>query len=273
MAIGDSYNYDNNGNTDNNKKEFRDQEYYSDYNTSNDAGVEPTALSYSFWKSCLKISIAPMLENPSSKRKWDHKNAAVAFLNHNSARMFKKEVEKVLNGELENGGVKIGMKDVVTLLTFSNGKDVGAGGYCLVIRSVDGNGTILATYIYEFKRTNYAIENFKPDTSQFDRSEHDIVEVEELLDLLEQYYLAMTNSMAYSVMNQAKYDVNRFNTKIGLVAEALGVKFTGGSSQNSGGGGSNSYFDNQGEGKEKERKGVRQTTLEGIGGTMNEPED
>lgn len=270
MAIGDSYNYEGNNNTDNNKKEFKENEVYSNYNISNEDGVDPSALSYSFWNGCLKVSIAPKLDNPTTKRKWDHKNAAVAFLNHNSARILREEALKVLNGEQNNGGVKIGSKATTTLLSFSNGEEVGANGYCLIMRSIEDNGTINGTYVYEFhSQYHYGVKNFQADTSKFSKTYYDQIEVTQFLDMLEQYYLAMTNATAYSVMSQMKFETSRLNTKIGLIAESLGVEFKGNYGGRSGGGErGTSYFDQQGgeeEEKEPRSNSPRQTTIDNIG--------
>ena len=70
-----------------------------------------------------------------------------------------------------------------------------------------------------------------------------------------------------------KYENSRINTKIGLIAESLGVEFKG----SKGSGGSSSYFDNDSENHDSssspssKRSSARQTTLEGLTGAMNEP--
>lgn len=272
MAIGDNYSYNNN--TDSNKKQFKEQEIYSVYNVGNENGVDPSALSYSFWNGCLKVSISPILSNPSEKRKWDHKNAAVVYLNHTAARVLKEEVTKVLNGTTENGGCKIGSKEKVSLLTFSNGKEVGCPGYCLIIRSVDSDGTILGTYVYQFKDSYYyGVTNFDAASSKFDKTKYKDIEIHQFLDMLEQYYLAMTKATAYSITSELKYDFSRINTKLGLIGESMGVEFKG--QDNKGGSGGTSYFDQEDSNTESpsKNKGVRQTTLDDLDGTMNPPED
>lgn len=272
MALGDGYSY---GNTDNNKKQFRSPEVYSAYSTSNEAGVDPSALSYSFWNGLLKISIAPMLSNPTDNKKWDHKNASSIYLTHRFARILYNEAKRVLAGEISNGGTRSGKTG---LIIFSNGKEVGCNGPCLIIRSIDEDGTITATYVYEFRcGYNYGVSNFKADTSDFEKTFYDDIEVEEFLSILKQFYEMMSKATAYTVIDEMKYDVSRFNTKIGLIAEALGIEFKGGDSSNSSKGGT-SYFDsnksdkNESNGSSR-RSSARQTTLEGIGGAMNPPED
>lgn len=271
MALGDSYNYNGNNNTDSNKKEYKSPEVYSGYNTSNENGVDPSALSYSYWKGFLKISIAPLLKNPTDKKKWDHKNAACIYLTHNHARILLDQAKKVINGELNNGGVRA---QDTNLITFSNGNEVGANGYCLIIRNVESDGTITATYVYQFNQSYFAISNFKADDSDFDRTYYDNIEVDEFLDILNQFSLHMTKAAAYTVIDEMKYNDNRMNTKIGLIAEALGVEFIGGGNKGGTSKGS-SYFDNSGQqdSGSSRRSSARQTTLDEIGGSMNPPED
>ena len=84
MALGDNYN----GN-DNNKKKYYEPILYSPYGTSNTDGVDPSALSYSFFNGLLKISIAPMKPGaqPGDRQLWDHDNAVSVWLTHVKARM------------------------------------------------------------------------------------------------------------------------------------------------------------------------------------------
>lgn len=273
MALGDGAGY---GNTDNNKKMYN-PESYSHYNTSNDTGVDPSALSYTFWNGSLKISIAPMLPNPSVSKKWDYKNAGVAWLNHTAARILYSQMEKVLNGELENGGARIiGKGDNTTLITFSNGKEIGSAFYCLIIRTIDSQGVIQQTFAYEFKQSYFGISNFDASNSKFDKTNYENTEIDQLKDLLKEYYLAMTNATAYSVRAEMRFDHAKINTKLGLIAEAMGVEFKGGGTT----GRSSSYFDQQGNdsssnddnGMSRGDGGSRNMSMEELENSMNPPE-
>ena len=82
----------------------------------------------------------------------------------------------------------------------------------------------------------------------------------------------MSKADAYVVIDEMKYENSRINTKIGLIAESLGVEFKGAKVS----GGSSSYFDNDSENHDSsssssKRSSARQTTLEGLTGAMNEP--
>ena len=95
MALGDNYN----GN-DNNKKKYYEPILYSPYGTSNTDGVDPSALSYSFFNGLLKISIAPMKPGaqPGDRQLWDHDNAVSVWLTHVKARMLHDEIIEIQNG-------------------------------------------------------------------------------------------------------------------------------------------------------------------------------
>lgn len=227
MALGDN-NYSGNG-----KPKYREIETYSGYNLSNVEGVDPSALSFSYFRELLKVTISPKLQNPSENKLWDHENAASVYLTHTKARMLAKEIDEVLAGNKFNGGVNTGSDG---LITFSDGKEVGSNFYCLIIRKIDQSGTVLSTYVYEFKQGyHYSIYNFNSSDSSHEKAYYDMLEIEQLKDLLEQYYEAMTNAIAYTVVNQMRFDMSRINTKLVDIAEANGITYNNNNSSSRGG--------------------------------------
>ena len=84
------------GNYDNNKKEQYTPVYYSEYGTGNPEGIDPSALSYTFYSRMLKLSISPLKMNNGDKIAYDHDNAAVAWLTHTKARMLYDQIKRVL---------------------------------------------------------------------------------------------------------------------------------------------------------------------------------
>lgn len=236
MALGDN-NYSGNG-----KSKYREIETYSGYNLSNVEGVDPSALSFSYFRELLKVSIAPKLQNPSDNRMWDHENAAAVYLTHTKARMLAAEIDEVMKGNKFNGGVNTGTDG---LITFSDGKEVGSSYYCLIIRKIDQEGKVLSTYVYEFKQGyHYSICNFNSSDASHDKSYYDDLEILQLKDLLVQYYQAMTNAIAYSVVNQMRFDMSRINTKLVDIAEANGITYDNKSGNNSNRGGNRGSFFN-----------------------------
>lgn len=214
------------GNQDNNEKKNYEPRVYSPYKTSNVDGIDPSSLGVTFFRNLLQLSISPKLQNTGDKIAFDHDNAIVVYLTHTKARILKNEVERVLEGKIDNGGVNTGADG---LITFSNGKELGIAGPCLIIRKVDQSGKVISSYAYEFKQQYHCgIENFDQSNSNHEKHYYDNIEVEQFLTLLEEYYKAATGAVAYSVIENSKYDVSRINTKINSIAEKLGIEYNSG---------------------------------------------
>lgn len=258
MALGSDNNYQSNSG----KTKYREPEVYSCYNMSNVEGVDPSALSFSFFRNLLKVSIAPKIANPTGDKMWDHDNATIIYLTHTKARMLREEIDKVLSGEKFNGGVNSGTDG---LISFSDGKEIGSNYYCLIIRKIDENGNISSTYAYEFKSEyHYGISNFDSSNSTHDKDYFDNLEIEQFKCLLEDYYRSMTNALAYTVVNNLRFDMSRINTKLTDIAEANGITYN-----NRAGNGNNrsSFFNNSDNASQVNRtagnhSGSRASTME-----------
>ncbi len=258
MALGDYNNYENN------KKENKDFQpsVYSPYRMSNLEGIDPSALTFSYWSGILKLSIAPANRTNNDTVTFDYKNAGVAYITHTKARILLNEILKFQeNPELYNN---LGVDIKGGLVSISNGKEFGIANPCLVIRKVnETTGAVESSYIYEFKRKfHYGIRNFNEKTSEFDIVYYENIELDQLKTLLEQYYMAMTYATAYSVVDSSKFENSRINTKIGLIAQKLGVEFKGSNSGDSSSG--KSFFSN----KSSEEKNFSSATLADIANEM-----
>ena len=234
MALGNNY--------DNNKKDQYMPAYYSAYNTGNPEGIDPSALSYSFYNRMLKISISPVKMNSGDKVSYDHENAASVWLTHTKARLLYEEIKKVLNGDITNGGVPTGTEG---LIRFCDGKELGVNNYCLIINKVNESGEVTSSYAYEFKtKHHYAVENYDPKDSSHKKTYFNELEIQQLLDLLEQYYISMTGAMAYSVIDANRFTTNSNNTKLDLIMSKMGIDYKPGTTSRNMGSGS-SFFDNK----------------------------
>lgn len=220
------------GNSDNNEKKNYEPRVYSPYKMSNVEGIDPSYLGVTFFRNLLQLSISPMNKNTGDKISFDHDNAIVVYLTHTKARILRNEIDRVLAGKIENGGVNTGADG---LITFSNGKELGIAGPCLIIRKVDQNGKVVSSYAYEFKQQYHCgIENFDQSTSNHEKYYYDGLEVDQFITLLEDYYVSACGAVAYSVIENSKYDYSRVNTKINLIAEKLGVEFNSNANYSSG---------------------------------------
>ena len=245
------------GNYDNNKKEQYMPVYYSEYGTGNSKGVDPSSLSYTFYNRMLKLSISPLKMNNGDKIAYDHENAAIVWLTHTKARMLYDEIRKVLDGEITNGGVNTGNEG---LIRFSDGKELGVNNYCLIINKVNENGEVLSSYAYEFKtKHHYGVENYDPKDSSHKKNYYNTIEVEQLMDLLKQYYEAMSGAMAYSVIEGMRFNTSSNNTKMDLIMSKLGVEYKSGMTSRSSS--SRSFFDNSDPSSDR---GMRAATMDDL---------
>lgn len=236
MALGDVYN-NNRGD----KRFNNDPNVYSPYKFSNTEGLDPSSLSITFWGSTMKITIAPKKNTPNGEISFDYDNGISVYLTHTKARILAEEIKAFLNGKINNCGVDTNKG----FISISNGKEFGTNAKFLVIRSFDNeNNTVSSSYAYEFKEQyHYSIRNFEEKKINFEKNYYDDIEIEQFVTLLEEYYKAMTGAIAFTVIDQNKYNNSRINSKIEMIANKLGVEFGGDKSSSSSSGGS--FFSNR----------------------------
>lgn len=233
MALGDTYN-----NNQSDKKGNIDPTVYSPYKFTNTEGIDPSALSITFWGSTMKVSISPKKNTANGEVAFNYDDGISIYLTHTKARLFAEEIKAFMNGKIENAGVDTNKG----FISISNGKEFGTNGIFLVIRSFDqNNNTVSSSYAYEFKKQyHYSIRNFKEKTIEFEKTFYDVIEIDQFVTLLEEYYKAMTGAVAFTVIDQSKYNFSRINTKLDSIANNLGIEYTKGN--NNGGG---SFFSNR----------------------------
>lgn len=201
---------------------------YSGYNFTNaESKVDETRLSFSYWNNMLKMTISPKTGmSEQGYAEWgDDKSSLSIFLTHTKARMLHDEICMFIqNPDLYNN---LGVSSGAGLISISNGKELGVSNPCLIIRKLNGEtGDIEASYAYEFKQDyHFAIRNFDESTKEFDKVFDNNLEIEQLKTLLMSYYTAMTGAIAYTVMEQSKYNNSRMNTKLDSISEKLGIEY------------------------------------------------
>ena len=243
MALNDNFNTYNN-NSQAGKPSVNVTSAYRWYN--DESTIDPTRLTAKMWGNSLQLELAPKKNDGGNGEfaEFDDKNTVKIFLNHTKARMLYNEILNFLNDpeKYNSSGVTSG----TGLITISNGKEFGTNKTCLIIRRLDPeSGMVTSSFAYEF-RTNYhySIRNYNERSNAFEKefASYDSLELDQLLTLLQSYYEAMTNTIAFSVLNAMNYD-NKTNYKLDGICEALGVQVGGGfkpSPQKS-----RSYFDKQ----------------------------
>lgn len=238
------------GTYENNRKQNSGPTVYSPYRVNNGLSeVDMTCMTYSYWNNMLRITIAPKKDTNNDEISFDMDASISIYLNHTKARMFADVIKMFLEDPdtYNNAGITAGAAAII----INNGKSYNAEGPVMIIRKIDNNtGEVLAEFAYEFKRNyHFAITNY--DGTSFDRlyDPFNDIEIKQLLTLLEQYYLAMTNATAYTVIDQMKYDQGRTAGKLNKIMDKLGIQseYNG----NRGSYNSNSYFNNPNNGMAK----------------------
>lgn len=238
MSLGSNYNNEK-------KSNVFDPMVYTPYRMNNaESMVDKTCITFSYWKNVLKITIAPKKDTGNDETVFDMDNGISIYLSHSKARILADVMRKFLADpeKWDNSGVPAGQG----LITISRGKEFNSQHPLMIIRKIDQSGNVISSFAYEFK-TNYffAVNNYQENGS-FNKifDTYNTLEIEQMITLLEEYYKAMTCATAYSVVDQMKFAENRVSTKLGKIAEKLGVELGG--SGNGSRSYNNSYFNNNG---------------------------
>lgn len=198
--------------------------------------IDATRLSASYWNRMLKLTITPRVQGGNENEiNWDKNQHIAIHLTHIKAYMLEKEIERFLmDPEKYNSS---GVISNETMITISNGSEFGANGIFLVIRKLNlETMETLSSYTYEFNRDfHYVVRNYDEASRTFEKNtiDYSIVEVEELRMLLQEYVKAATNAVAYTVVDQLDYRLNRNDNNLKQIAGALGVTLGNPGYQNS----------------------------------------
>lgn len=212
---------------------------YSNMRMSNQEGLDPSRLSFSFTlNGLLKLTITPIKgTNENGFAQYDTDNEAVAFISYTKAKMLEKEIRNYLStGTFSTGQSAFAINTKHGLVQIYDGKVEGVDGPLLAIIETNPNtGKVDAKYIYQFKRDyHYIITNYDESNGNFDTNNYPDIEIEIFADLLEQYYLSCSNAIAYSVINSNRYNQERLNNDLDALKAKAGIS-TGGNSYRGGG--------------------------------------
>ena len=236
MALGDNSTFSNN----NNKDKFQPTVYCPILLKNADAKIDPSEISFSYWKNLLKISISPKIDNDSNPYPvYDHKNQGSIHLNQDKARMLHSEIELFLKdpNAYNNMGVPSGTSGLISI---SNGKEFGVDSPIIVIRKINPEtGAIESSYMYTFKTNYNAIRNFDENTQKYDTFNYAELEIYTFMNILKTFYESMSYAMAYTFINANQYNDSRYNTKLDLLMDKAGIE----RKQKASPGGNKSFFD------------------------------
>ena len=197
--------------------------------------IDKTSIAFSMWKTTIRISIIPAIESGGDEApRYDYKNGVHIWLTPSKAKQF----AQILAGFKDDPDTydNFGVATNQAIITIDKPDTFGHPdrGPVISIRRVSEEGKVELSYSYECNIDGTsAIVGFntdKPTEFKQDSSHFHNVEIDAIITQLEQYYLAMTNAHAFSVVNQIYPYLDR-------IAAKIGVDLTGGSTRTSGRGG------------------------------------
>jgi len=202
--------------------------------------IDKTSISFSMWKTTMKVSITPAIESPGEELpKYDFKNAVSIFLTPLKAYRFAQILKNFKKDP--NKYNTFGIPTPLSIITVEKAEAFNQpdGGPVISIRRVDDNGNVELAYSYECNKDALASivgfnpaspKNFTQDTELSQDSEIDCI-----ITQLEQYYYAMTNTQAFAVLNQMFPYLDKIATKMGVDLSGYNKRSTSGFFNNNSG--------------------------------------
>lgn len=219
-SFGNTYN--------NNKQDNRPTvNIYTPISFSNpESRVMDTRLSISYFNRVMVISIATR-SNPGSNDypTYDNDNAVSVYVSYHKAKILHDAIVDMLNDTSKNN-VCIELKN--GLLKVSRGIEYGSQNYCISISYADREGHV-NEIVYETKATGYDAAYNYSDGS-FSSLSFPKFEIETLMMVLEQYYIASSYAIAATVRESSMYRDKFTQDTIKAIAEKVGVQISNGKS-------------------------------------------
>lgn len=270
MSMG----YDNNTKGRNNS-DVREPYIYSNIKMRNpQSTLDQCALNFQFMYGLLNIYMAPKKEESSGDFiSYDYEKKISIWLSYNHAKIFASEIRRLMEvadpSKLRTVGVTT--KDD-TLITFGYGTEYGTENFILAILKLNGDGSIQQTYIYEFPTDRYAsIVNFDPNTKKYDKHIVENVEIEQLLDILDDYSRSINGAYSYANQYYSRFSDNSRYNMMASIATKLGINTKGNYSKPNSGGGffsNGSPAMNAPTSSDDDGDGFRNRTLDDMDGDM-----
>ena len=210
-----------------------------------ESSVDKTCITFSLWKQNLRIGIYPR-KNNTEEVTFDMDNGINVYLNHTRARILCEEFKNFLrNPELYSGS---GVPSAQGIITISNGAEFGTTNPVIVIRKLDEIGNVISSYAYECKSDFYfSVRGYnggKEFSKEYDSFKY--MEVQCMITMLEEYYKAMTYTIAHTFLDANRYNHDRLQTRLNSICDKMGieVKNSGNSNRGSSYSSTTKFFNN-----------------------------
>lgn len=241
-------NYSNNQQTGNKQSSPTTYSAYKFNNAESD--IDPTCLSFKYWKNNLLVGIYPKKNNGGDIPTFDMDNGITIFLSHTKARILKNEIEMFLKNptEFKTRGVNSGS----CVIYISNGIEYGKNAPVVTICKLSEDNKVVGSFAYEFKRDfHFSIRDYDGKSDNFSRdfNSYQNIEIEQFITLLDEYCKAYTHAVASTVMDQRSYSAKRMEDKINAIAQGLNIELPNGNRRSYN---NNSYFNGNGNNQSDE---------------------
>ena len=203
--------------------------------------VDKTMISFSMWKTTIKVAIFPLIESEDDQIRYDRKNGVAIYLPPMKAAMFASILKDFKDNPTANHsrGVASG-QNLITIEdpARSNGFNKPGANPVIVIRKINpDNGTMESSYAYEIRTDNTMVINqynektgaFNKDLTTFKNMELDMI-----ITQLEEYMKAMTNATAFAVTEALYPTLDKIGSKLGIDINSSPYKNTSYFSSNPG---------------------------------------
>ena len=235
-----------------------------------DSAIDKTMMSFSMWKTTIKMAIYPLIESDDDQIKYDRKNGIAIYLTPQKAMMFAQILKEFRDKwqtddlkKVDNSGIVSGQSLVAVCSPQFFNKDPKTTGPSIVVRRVTDDGHVEASYAYECKVNFYnAIRDYDEKTGKYkqDFTQFNNVELDTIIMQLESYFSAMTNTVAFTVAESLYPTLDKIASKLGV---DLNSNYNGGQYK------SNSYFGGNGNNNKPQQQnpgtaGYTTGSLEGL---------
>lgn len=187
-----------------------------------DSTVDKTMLSFSMWKTTIKLAIYPIIESESEETRFDRKSGAAIYLTPMKAMQFAKLLQlfKQDPATYHGKGIPSG-QSLITIEDPTNPKGFNrpGAGPCIVIRKINPEtGIMESSYAYETRRDNGTIiDSYDDKTGKFTQSiAFPDIELDLIIMQLQNYTNAMTNTQAFTVVDALSNPLDKIATKLGI---------------------------------------------------------
>lgn len=187
------------------------------------SSLDKTMLSFSMWKTTIKITLYPVIESADGyasddQIKFDRKNGLSIYLTPRKSYIFA-ELLKMYKADPTNVSGK-GVPSGQCLITIEDPSKVNTKHPCIVIRKINAEtGIVEQSYAYEVSdEYSSIIDTYDPATGQFTK-DFDMFKYHELdmiILQLEEYAKAMTNAQAFAVTESLYPHLEKIASKLGV---------------------------------------------------------